>query len=84
MGDGAGLMVTLVVVTQPGAMVYETLVIPPASPVSTPDPIPIVAVVGAEELHVPPDVALTMVAVVPAHNNVGPVITDGAGTTVTA
>lgn len=60
------------------------LVMPPERPVSSPEPITIVAVVGTDELHVPPDVALTMVAVVPAHNSVGPVMIEGAGTTVTA
>jgi hypothetical protein len=50
-----------------------------------PDEEPIVATDGVLLLHVPPEVASDNVMVVPAHNEVGPVIVpaDAAGLTVT-
>lgn len=60
------------------------VVVPPAAAVNSPEEIPIVAAAGLELLHVPPGVASLIVAVVPVHITVGPVIGVIGCTVITA
>ena len=57
--------------------------VPPDTPVTTPEPDPIVATVVRLLVHVPPGEVLLNVVVDPTHTEVVPVIGAGASTTVT-
>ena len=58
------------------------MVVPPATPVTTPDNAPTVATPVALLVHVPPDEASVSAVVEPAHIEVTPVGVDGTPFTV--
>ena len=58
------------------------IAVPPDMPVTTPEPLPTVAIVVLLLVHVPPPVASLNVVVKPTHTDVIPVIVAGRGFTV--
>jgi hypothetical protein len=77
---GNGTTVTVVNAMQPVANVYVIVAAPPARPVTT-APAPTLTAL-AELLHVPPDIALLKVVVVPAQIFLMPVMAADTGFTV--
>lgn len=57
--------------------------VPAATPVTTPDADPIVAIVTSEIAHVPPEVVFVSVLELPTHAESVPPMTAGNATTVT-
>jgi hypothetical protein len=83
-GAGSGLTVTTVPITQPFAEVYVIFVVPAVTPVTRPEPTPIVAMEGEELVHEPPVKASVNVVVEPdAHTDVVPEMAEGVGYIVT-
>lgn len=80
----AGFACTFIttVVIQPVANVYVMVVDPVEMPVTTPELIPIVAIVVLPLVHVPPP-SEARVTVCPIHTLLLPTIFDGSGFTVT-
>ena len=83
---GVGSTVNVMVVKQPDGNVYVIVAVPGAgvadTPVTTPVPIPTLAVAGALLVHVPPAVGCVRVVVSPSHTDVAPTIGAGAAVTV--
>lgn len=82
-GNGSGLTVIVAEVAQPVPTEYEMVTVPAATPVSTPDAEPMVAMPVAPDVHVPPGVALLSEIVLPIHAPGPPVIGAGEELTVT-
>lgn len=80
-GGGAYTVITIVAGTG-HAVLYEIVVVPAASPVTTPA-VEIPALAVAELLHVPPGEVLLSEAVAPMHTDAGPVTGPGGVVTVT-
>lgn len=80
---GNGLTVTVVLVLQPVGNVYVITDVPVATPVTTPEEEPTVAIPVLPLVHVPPDEVLLNVVVDPTHTFVVPVMVAGNGFTVT-
>lgn len=59
------------------------MAVPPDTPVTTPDPVPTVAMPELLLLHAPPAVPSLNAIVKDGHTTEGPVIPDGKGLTVT-
>jgi len=74
---------TIVVIRHPVVNVYEMTEVPAAIPVTKPLAEPMVTFDVALLDHVPPEVVLDSVAVLPAHTEVDPEIVAGIGFTVT-
>lgn len=82
---GTGLTVTVEVLRHPVESLYVTVAVPTERPEIPPENDIIGPVTkGAEDVHVPPVVALLSIPVVPVHSDVIPVIGKGLGWTVTA
>lgn len=79
---GRGFTVTIAVAEQPVGSVYEIVTVPAATPVTTPDDDPTVAIRTLLLLHVPPQQSNKLV-VPPTHTDMVPDIADGGGFTVT-
>jgi hypothetical protein len=79
---GAGVMVATTVLIHPVANLYVIIVVPTATPISTPVPVPIVAMAALLLLHVPPAVELVSVLVVPTQVVALPAIAPGNSFTV--
>ena len=62
---GAGDTVTIIPSAQPVGIVYDIMVVPVSTPVTTPVVEFTVAIAGALLLHTPPGVLLKMVVVLP-------------------
>jgi hypothetical protein len=83
MADGMALTVTTLVVKQPEGVVYVIVAVPGVPPVYTPVVTLMDAVVGEEELQVPPGVAEVKAAELVWQTEYVPVIGNGSGLTVT-
>ena len=82
--EGNGFTVKAAVVLQPVGNLYEMIAVPLTEPpVAVPDVIPIVAVLVALLLHVPPVLASVKLPVDPEQIFVAPDINDGEGLMVT-
>lgn len=83
-GVGERFTVCTLVVKQPETFIrYVITDVPVATPATTPLPLPIVATVKSEELHVPePVVLLVRPTLTPAHCEDVPVIANGCGYTL--
>lgn len=75
---GARLTVTTVDTSQPAGVRYVIVAVPGTNPLTTPDDEPIVAIVVAELLQVPPVVASDIVTGVPVQIVVDPAISGTA------
>ena len=82
MADGRSLTVTMVVVMQPVGKVYVMIVVPNATPVTTPEPATTVAIVVLSLAHVPPVEASVSDVVAPMQTLAVPVMVAGNGFTV--
>ena len=88
MDNGKGLMVNVAWAAHPVELaVYVIVAVPPATPLTTPDADPTVAIPPLAALHVPvplaPPPAGSLNAVVdPAHNTLIPLMAGGSGFTV--
>ena len=80
---GAGLIVTVVLVTQPDRLVYVILATPVVTPVTTPVEPTTLAIYVCALYHLPPVLASCKVVVVPGHACVVPVIAGGSAITLT-
>lgn len=80
MADGSAFTVAVAVRTQPAELVRVMVAVPAATPVITPDVLPIVAIPASLLLHAPPDVpALARLEVAAAQTVSEPEITPGSG-----
>jgi hypothetical protein len=81
----AGVVVTLttVIAAQPEAMVYVIVAVPVATPVTRPEPEPIVATDGLLLVHVPAGVASVKVIFDPMQTTEVPPIAAGVGLMLT-
>ena len=80
---GSAYTVSVLVVLHPAPGEKVIVVIPAATPVTTPVPEPTVAIPGDPELHVPPPEGSLKAVVAPVHTVATPVIGAGSGLTVT-
>jgi hypothetical protein len=80
---GEASTVTIVVVRQPLADVYDIILVPTATPLSTPFTMPIEALPIRELTHMPPAGVLVSVAVAPTQIVPAPAIAAGVSFTVT-
>ena len=80
--DGSGFTVMVVTAAQPDAGIYVIVAVPAETPVAIPEPDPIVAMLVALLLHVPPLIGLLSVVLPPMHIWVVPVIAGDGGVTV--
>ncbi len=80
---GDGLTVTIVEVAHPVGKVYVMVVVPTATPDTTPEEVPMVAADVLLLLHAPPAVELVNEKGAPTHALALPVIAPGSGLIVT-
>lgn len=83
MGDGNGSTVTTFVEEHPDVAVYDMVVVPAETPLTTPVEEPIVATDVVLLVQWPPVVASAIVIVEPTQTSEGPVIVPGGDTIVT-
>lgn len=83
MTGGAGVTVTIVVAVQPVPAVNVIVAVPPATPVTIPEPVPTVAMVVFAVFHVPGDEASLRVMLDNGQTNDVPEMAGGNGFTVT-
>jgi hypothetical protein len=81
--EGAGFTVITVIAAHPDGKVYMIVAVPPATPVTTPVPVPTIATAVLLLLHVPPPDASLSVVVKPGQTTVVPVIGETVAFTVT-
>lgn len=81
---GSGFTVITVVRTHPSGEVYVIRVVPDATPLTVPEAKPMVALAGAELLHVPPPGGDDRVVDAPTHTVPDPEMAEGRAFTVTS